>query len=154
MHDGTSSCRRAATRWSRTSRATPVTWTSEPKIEDGTLTGAGTLAPGVKLFDPRTPDGDQRDGPPFSVYYDHGSTKESLAELVPDLPEGQCWKTTATTAPADVGTPDGGSDRDFTVDASSPLFMDTDVSKLELRVWGTDANGNEALLSVSAVVTD
>ena len=131
-----------------------VTWTSEPKIKDGTLTGVGTLALGVELFDPLTPDGDQRDGPPFSVYYDYGSTKESLAELVPDLPEGQCWKTTATIAPTEVGTPEGGSDRDFIIEASSPLFMDTDVSKIELRVWGTGADGNEALLSVSAIVTD
>ena len=131
-----------------------VTWTSEPKIKDGTLTGVGTLALGVELFDPLTPDGDQRDGPPFSVYYDYGSTKESLAELVPNLPEGQCWKTTATIAPTEVGTPEGGSGRDFIIEASSPLFMDTDVSKIELRVWGTDADGNEALLSVSAIVTD
>lgn len=145
-------------RWDALEQATAlrnaVTWTAAPKIKGSTLTGAGTLAPRVELFDPRTPDGDQRDGPPFSVYYDYGSTKESLAELVPDLSEGQCWKTTATIAPTEVGTPEGGSDRDFVIEASSPLFMDTDVSKLELRVWGTDANGNEALLSVSAIVTD
>ena len=76
-----------------------VTWMSGPKIADGKLVAAGTLDPGVEIFDPLTPDGDQRDSPAFSVYRDYDGTMESFVELVPDfLDDSKCWDTTATPA--------------------------------------------------------
>ena len=127
-----------------------VTWTAGPKIKDSTLEATGTPAQGVKLFDPLREG--NRDSPAFSVYY-VGHT-ESLVELVPNLPEGQCWKTTVTIASTEIGTPEGAGDPGFTITASSPLFRDVVGSELELRVWGTDAGGTEVLLSKVSIATE
>ena len=126
-----------------------VTWTAGPKIKDSTLEATGTPAQGVKLFDPLREG--NRDSPAFSVYY-VGHT-ESLVELVPNLPEGQCWKTTVTIASTEIGTPEGAGDLGFTITAS-PLFRDVVGSELELRVWGTDAYGTEVLLSKVSIATE
>ena len=128
-----------------------VTWTVGPKIQaPDELVATGTLEPGVALFNPLR--GYDRDSPAFSVYY--VGNVEALVELVPDLPDGQCWKTTATIAPTEVGTPEGAGDRGFTITASSPLFRDVAGAEWELRVWGTDADGNEALLSKVSIATE
>ena len=132
-----------------------VDWTSEPTIEAGMLVATGTLAQDVKLFDPLNED--DRDSPAFSVYY-VGHT-EALLELVPNSPDGRCWETTewkmtVTIAPTEVGTPEGAGDRGFTIKASHPYFMDFGSGDLELRVWGYDADGNEALLSKVAIGTE
>ena len=128
-----------------------VTWTSAPEIAAGTLVAAATLAQGVTLFDPLRDD--DRDGPAFSVYY--VGHAEALVELVPDFPDAsKCWETTATLAPTEVGTPEGAGDRGFAIEASSPLFMNVAGADLELRVWGTDADGNDALLSKVSITTE
>ena len=132
-----------------------VDWTIKPKIENGVLVATGTLDPGVEIFDPLTPDGDQRDSPAFSVYRDYDGTMESFVELVPDfLDDSKCWESTATFTTVEIGTPEGAGDRGFTIEASSPLFRDVAGSGLELRVWGTDANGNDALLSKVSIATE
>ena len=107
-----------------------VIWTTEPVIEAGALSAAGTLAQGARLSEPLN-------GEPsaFSVYY--GDNAEVMVELLPDLGPMHVWDTDATVAPGDfelVGD-------EFTIRAYSPLFMDVGPSDLKLRVWGYDAGG-------------
>ena len=117
-----------------------VTWTTEPVIEAGALSAAGTLTQGARLSEP------MNDEPSaFSVYY--GDNVEVMAELLPDLGPMHVWDTDATVAPSDFELE---SDR-FTIRAYSPLFMDVGPSDLTLRVWGYDAAGAAALLSVQTV---
>ena len=124
-----------------------VTWNDAPAIDpDGTLFAFGTLADGAALFNPL--DGD---GPAFSVHY--GGRDESLVELVPDPGPGQCWRLpssggTVTLATFDELVVEGAR---FSFAASSPLFRDVGDGDLELRVWGTDAAGQPALLGTHPI---
>ena len=120
-----------------------VTWTAGPEIDPltGTLSATGTLDAGAALFDPL--DGD---GPAFSVHY--GTNEESYAELIPDEPApGQCWRLPSSGVTVTLATFDELSVgvASFSFAASSPLFRDVG-DDLVLRVWGTDAAGEPALL--------
>lgn len=125
-----------------------VTWTSPPTIKAGGLEATGILAEGATLFDPLA-----GDSPAFSVYFSYAA-HTGVVELVPDrTADDECWDTTTFT-PSGTFKLELGDDGDFTIEASSPGFMDVSDSELELRVWGTDADGNEALLSVVTIGTD
>ena len=116
-----------------------VTWTEAPTIDpsSGTLSAAGTLKPGATLFDPLAGNSPAA----FSVHY--AGRQDSLVELVPDRPAGECWQIPATVTPAPLTlTHDGDS---FALTASSPLFRDV-AGAVELRAWGTNADGQPALL--------
>jgi hypothetical protein len=115
-----------------------VQWTVEPTIGAGELVAEGVLQQGVMLFDPRN-----GEGSPFSVYYK--GFREPLVELLPDLGSRHVWDTSLTVAYMEfelAGTA-------FRLRAYSPLFMDVGgPSELELRVFGFDQSGADALLAV------
>ena len=117
-----------------------VTWTTQPVIAAGALSAAGTLTQGARLSDPLN-------GEPsaFSVHY--GDNAEVMVELLPDLGPAHVWDADATVA---TGEFELAGDQ-FTIRAYSPLFMDVGPSDLTLRVWGYDAAGTAALLSVQTV---
>ena len=118
-----------------------VTWTVEPIIRAGALEAAGTLTQNARLFEPMIGEGSA-----FSVYY--VGHDEAMVELLPDMGPMHVWDTDATVAPSDFELAGG----EFTIKAYSPLFRDVgSPSQLELRVWGYDQAGQEALLSVRSV---
>ena len=120
-----------------------VTWSVEPTISPGALEAAGTLSGGAMLFDP-TVDGE---GASCAVYYkDHN---EPMVLLLPNLGPMYIWDTNHTVAEMDYEF-EGSS---FTIRAYSPLFMDVGPDDLVIRVFGTDGNGNDALLAVAPVGT-
>ena len=120
-----------------------VTWSMEPTISPGALEAAGTLSGGAMLFDP-TVDGE---GASFAVYYkDHN---EPMVLLLPNLGPMYIWDTNHTVAEMDYEF-EGSS---FTIRAYSPLFMDVGPDDLVIRVFGTDGDGNDALLAVAPVGT-
>ena len=118
-----------------------IAWTVEPVIRDGALEAAGTLTQNARLFEPMNGEGSA-----FSVYYI--GHEEAMVELLPDLGPMHVWDTDATVAPTEFELAGG----EFTIRAYSPLFMDVgSPSELELRVWGYDQAGQEALLSARGV---
>ena len=118
-----------------------VTWVVEPTISFGVLDAEGTLDDGVMLFDPMI-DGE---GAGFIVYF-KGMT-EPLALLLPGLGPMHIWETDHTVAEMEHEF-EGAS---FEIRAYSPLFMDVGPGDLELRVFGYDSEGADALLSVRTV---
>ena len=118
-----------------------VTWNKPPTLSPGELTAEGVIQNGGVLFDPTMDEGSA-----FSVYYK--GHDESLVELLPDLGPMMMWLTDLTVAPTEWEI-EGGK---FSFRAYSPLFMDSDPSNLELRVYGYDANGNPAILAIADLV--
>ena len=118
-----------------------VTWTVEPVITPGELVAEGVLEQGAILFDP-TVDGE---GSGFSVFYK--GHEESMVELLPDLGPMFVWDTFQTVAPTEMEI-EGAS---FKIRAYSPLFMDVGPGDLELRVYGYDQSGADALLAIREV---
>ena len=110
-----------------------VTWTVEPVMGAGELVAEGILAENARLFDPL-----QGEGSAFSVFYI--GHEEAMVELLPD---GVYWNTYSTVAPTELEL----SGSEFKIRAYSPLFMDAGGGDLEIRVYGYDGEGNEALLS-------
>ena len=117
--------------------------TTEPTISAGALTAAGALEQGARLSEPLNDEPSA-----FSVYY--GDNPEVLVELLPDLGPMRVWDTDATVAPSEFEL----AGDEFTIRAYSPLFMDVGPSDLLLRVWGYDAAGAAALLSVRRVAVE
>ena len=117
-----------------------VTWTKQPTLSPGELSGEGVIEDGANVFVP-----DFGEGAPFLLFYKGQS--EPLVALLPDLGPMLMWQTDLTVAPTDWEMNDGK----FTFRAYSPLFMDSDPSALELRVYGYDGDYNPALLAVSDV---
>ena len=123
--------------------ATPldvVTWTEGPTIEMGALTAAGVVEGGARLFEPMGGEGSA-----FSVFYK--GHDEAMVELLPDLGPMMMWLTDQTVAPTEW---ESEASR-FTITAYSPLFMDSGGGDLELRVFGVDSAGNDALLAVKTI---
>ena len=118
-----------------------VTWTTEPAISAGALEAEGLLEEGATLFNP-TVDGE---GAGFIVYFK--GMREPLVLLLPDLGPMYIWETDHTVAPTEQEV-EGAS---FLLRAYSPLFMDVGPSDLEIRVFGYDAGGADALLAVQPV---
>ena len=118
-----------------------VQWTVEPVIAAGALDAEGVLEQGAVIFSPMA-DGE---GSGFSVFYK--GHEESLVELLPDLGPMMTWDTFQTVAPTEMEI-EGAS---FKIRAYSPLFMDVSPSDLELRVYGYDQSGADALLSVQDI---
>ena len=118
-----------------------VTWNKPPTLSPGELTAEGVIQSGGVLFDPTMDEGSA-----FSVYYK--GHDESLVELLPDLGPMMMWLTDLTVAPTEWEI-EGGK---FSFRAYSPLFMDSDPSNLELRVYGYDANGDPAILAIADLV--
>ena len=118
-----------------------VTWTLEPEISFGALEAEGMLAGGAELFDPMV----EGEGAGFIVYF--RGHEDPLALLLPDIGPLHIWETYHTVAPAEIEV--AGSM--FTIRAYSPLFMDVGPSDLELRLFGYDPAGGDALLAVRAV---
>ena len=118
-----------------------VTWNMRPAISGGALEASGILDEGVSLFDPKV-DGE---GAGFIVYYK--GVEEPLVLLLPDLGPTQIWESDHTIAPMELEI-EGPS---FTFRAYSPLFMDVGPSDLEIRLFGLDANGADALLVIEPV---
>ncbi len=118
-----------------------VTWTVEPTISAGALEAKGVLKDGATLFNPMV-DGE---GAGFIVYFKGMS--EPLALLLPDLGPTRIWETDHTVAPMEHEI-EGAS---FEIRAYSPLFMDVGPSDLEIRLFGYDAGGADALLAVHPV---
>lgn len=119
-----------------------ITWTEPPTLSPGELTGAGTVGGGARLFDPQSPN----EGAAFEVYY--AGHDDPMVALLPDLGPMNLWQTDHTVAEMDWEM-EGGK---FSFRAYSPLFMDSDPSNLELRVYGYDADANPALLAISPIV--
>ena len=117
-----------------------VRWTMPPVISPGAIEAEGVLQQGATLFSPMN-------GEPaaFAVYYK--GMREALVVLLPDLAPGHVWETTLTVAPMEHEL-EGAS---FKFRAYSPLFMDVGPSDLDLRVFGYDGAGNEAVLAVQSV---
>ena len=120
-----------------------VTWTMEPTVSSGSLEAQGTLEGGAAIFNPMV-DGE---GAGFMVY--HKNVPEPMVVLLPDLGPMDVWETTHTVAPMEHEF-EGPS---FTFRAYSPLFMDVGPGDLEIRVYGTDGSGADALLAVADLVT-
>ena len=118
-----------------------VTWTVEPVITPGELVAEGMLEQGLVIFNPMV-DGE---GSGFSVFYK--GHEESLVELLPDLGPMFVWDTFQTVAPTEMEI-EGPS---FKIRAYSPLFMDVGPGDLELRVYGYDQSGADALLAIQDV---
>ena len=118
-----------------------VTWGKSPTISAGGLEANGMLTDGAMLFDPMA-DGD---GAAFIVYYK--GNEEPLVVLLPDLGPMFTWETIHTVAPMEHEF-EGAS---FTFTAYSPLFMDVGPGDLELRVYGVDGTGADALLAVAQI---
>ncbi len=121
-----------------------ITWNAGPAIIDGALEAEGVLAQGATLFDPIV-DGE---GAGFIVYYK--VNPEPLALLLPDLGPTQIWETDHTVAEMEHEV-EGSS---FSFTAYSPLFMDVGPGDLELRAFGYDGSGNDAVLAVSPVAVE
>ena len=117
-----------------------VTWTKQPTLSPGELSGEGVIEDGANVFIP-----DFGEGAPFLLFYKGHS--EPLVALLPDLGPMLMWQTDLTVAPMDWEMNDGK----FSFRAYSPLFMDSDPSALELRVYGYDGDYNPALLAVSDI---
>ena len=117
-----------------------VTWTKQPTLSPGELSGEGVIEDGANVFIP-----DFGEGAPFLLFYKGHS--EPLVALLPDLGPMLMWQTDLTVAPMDWEMNDGK----FNFRAYSPLFMDSDPSALELRVYGYDGDYNPALLAVSDI---
>ena len=120
-----------------------VTWNKPPTMSMFELCAEGVIQNGGVLFDPT-----QGEGSAFSLYYK--GHDESLVELLPDLGPMMMWLTDLTVAPTEWEV-EGGK---FSFRAYSPLFMDSDPSDLELRVYGYDANGNPAILAIADIVAE
>ena len=118
-----------------------VTWVVEPTISFGALDAEGVLNEGATLFDPMI-DGE---GAGFIVYF-KGMT-EPLALLLPDLGPMHIWETDHTVAEMEHEF-EGAT---FEFRAYSPLFMDVGPGDLELRVFGYDSEGADALLAIRTV---
>ena len=118
-----------------------VTWTTPPTLSPGELRAEGTIRNSAVLFDPQ-----EGDGSAFSIYY--SGHDESMVELLPELDPTLMWLTDLTVAPTEVEI----NGAEFSFRAYSPLFMDSDPSNLELRVYGYDADGNPALLAIAKIV--
>ena len=126
--------------------ATPlniVTWNNPPTMSMWELYAEGVIQNGGALFDPV-----QGEGSAFSVYYK--GHDESLVELLPDLGPMMMWLTDLTVAQTEWEV-EGGK---FSFRAYSPLFMDSDSSNLELRVYGYDGDGNPAILAIADIVAE
>ena len=122
--------------------ATPidaVDWTTPPTVGMGELSGAGQIAQGMDLFEPMI-----GDGATFTVYYP--GHDDPMVVLLPDLGPMQLWNTNHTVADMEWER----EATSFTFRAYSPLFMDAG-DELELHVFGYDADGNDALLSVTKI---
>ena len=117
-----------------------VRWTVKPSISAGELVAEGELEQGAALFFPQ--DGD---GSAFSVFYK--GHEESMVELLPDLGPMRIWDTFLTVAPTEMEI-EGSK---FRVRAYSPLFMDVGPTDLEMRVYGYDESGADALLAVEDI---
>ena len=120
-----------------------VTWTLEPEISFGALEAEGMLAGGAELFDPMV----EGEGAGFIVYF--RGHEDPLALLLPDIGPLHIWETHHTVAPTDLEI-EGAS---FSITAYSPLFMDVGPSDLEIRLFGYDSGGNDAVLGVHPVTT-
>ena len=118
-----------------------VTWTAGPSIADGALTASGTLQQGASLFDPMV----EGEGAGFAVFYK--GNPEPMVVLLPGLGPIDVWETTLTVAEMEHEF-EGAS---FEIRAYSPLFMDVGPSDLELRVYGYDGAGKDALLGVQDI---
>ena len=118
-----------------------VTWSTSPTISAGALEASGVLDEGVSLFNPMV-DGE---GAGFIVYYK--GMQEPLVLLLPDLGPIDIWESDYTIAPMEHEF-EGSS---FSIRAYSPLFMDVGPSDLEIRLFGVDANGADAVLAVEPV---
>ena len=115
-----------------------VQWTVAPTVGAGELVAEGVLQQGVMLFDPQNGEGSA-----FSIYYK--GSREPMVEVLPDLGPMYIWDTDLTVATMDFEL-EGTS---FKLRAYSPLFMDVgSPSQLELRVFGFDQSGADALLAV------
>lgn len=118
-----------------------VTWDMEPTASAGALDAKGTLSGGASIFNPMV-DGE---GAGFIVYYK--GNDEPLVLLLPDPGPMYMWDTNHTVADMEH---EFEADA-FVIRAYSPLFMDVGSGDLEIRVFGFDGNGNDALLSVYPV---
>ena len=118
-----------------------VTWSTPPTISAGALEASGTLTGGAVIFNPMV-DGE---GAGFIVYYKEN--EEPLALLLPDRGPMEIWESDHTIA--DMEHEFEGSSFEFR--AYSPLFMDVGPGDLVIRVFGVDANGEDALLAVEPV---
>ena len=115
-----------------------VQWTVAPTISAGELVAEGVLQQGATLFAPQIGEGSA-----FSVYYK--GHREPMVEVLPDLGPLYIWDTDLTVATMEFEL-EGTS---FKLRAYSPLFMDVgSPSQLELRVFGFDQSGADALLAV------
>ena len=119
-----------------------VTWTVGPSISAGSLEAKGVLKDGATLFNPIV----EGDGASFIVYFK--GVRDPLLLLLPDLGPRQIWETDHTVAPMEQEF--NGVSFEFV--AYSPLFMDVGPSDLELRVFGYDAGGADALLAVQPII--
>ncbi len=81
------------------------------------------------------------------ILYHKNVPDEPLLVLLPDLGPMYIWDTDHTVADMEHEF----EFSTFTFTAYSPLFFDTGPGDLELRVFGYDANGADALLSVATV---
>ena len=120
-----------------------VTWNKPPTLSMWELYAEGEIQNGGGLFDPT-----QGEGSAFSLYYK--GHDESLVELLPDLGPMMMWLTDLTVAPTEWEV-EGGK---FSFRAYSPLFMDSDPSNLELRVYGYDGDGDPAVLAIADIVAE
>ncbi len=120
-----------------------VTWNKPPTLSMWELYAEGEIQNGGVLFDPT-----QGEGSAFSLYYK--GHDESLVELLPDLGPMMMWLTDLTVAPTEWEV-EGGK---FSFRAYSPLFMDSDPSNLELRVYGYDGDGDPAVLAIADIVAE
>ena len=117
-----------------------VTWTVKPSVSAGELVAEGELEQGAILFSPLAGEGSA-----FSVFYK--GHEESLVELLPDLGPMRIWDTFLTVAPTEMEV-EGSK---FRLRAYSPLFMDVGPTDLEMRVYGYDGSGADALLAVEDI---
>ena len=124
--------------------ANAVKWGKSPAISAGALDADGMLEGGATLFNPVA----DSEGAAFIVYYK--GNEEPLVVLLPDLGPMFTWETNHTVAPMEHEF-EGAS---FTFTAYSPLFMDVGPGDLELRVYGVDGTGADALLAVAPIAVE
>lgn len=115
-----------------------VRWTAGPTAGGGELVAEGVLTQDAVIFNP-TVDGE---GSGFSVFYK--GHEESVVELLPALGPMSVWDTFQTVAETEMEI----EGLNFSIRAYSPLFMDIGPGDLELRVYGYDQSGADALLAV------
>lgn len=115
-----------------------VRWTAGPTAGGGELVAEGVLTQDAVIFNP-TVDGE---GSGFSVFYK--GHEESMVELLPALGPMSVWDTFQTVAETEMEI----EGLNFSIRAYSPLFMDVGPGDLELRVYGYDQSGADALLAV------